>query len=57
MSDLRKPIGVFFVLIGLALFAVPFAQAPLTTAPVNLYAGLSMIVFGGVMLFLAWRKR
>jgi nicotinamide riboside transporter PnuC len=57
MSDLRKPIGFFFVLIGLALFAVPFAQAPLTTAPVNLYAGLSMVAFGGVMLWLAWRKR
>jgi hypothetical protein len=56
MSDLRKPIGFFFVLVGLALSAMPFAQAPLTTMPVNLYAGLSMAAFGGVMLWLAYRK-
>jgi hypothetical protein len=57
MSDLRKPIGIFFAIVGLALCTVPFAQAPLTTSPVNLYAGLSMAAFGGVMLLLAWRKR
>jgi hypothetical protein len=57
MNDLRTPIGIFFVIIGIALVAMPFAQAPLTTIPVNLYAGLSMAAFGGVMLWLAWRKR
>ncbi len=57
MSDLRVPIGVFFTVIGGLLVAVPGARAPLTVAPVNLYAGLSMIVFGGVMLWLGLRKR
>jgi hypothetical protein len=57
MTDLRKPIGVFFLIIGIALISAPFAQAPLTTAPVNLYSGISMAVFGGIMLWLAWRRR
>jgi hypothetical protein len=57
MNDLRKPIGVFFAIVGLAVAAMPFAQAPLSSVPVNLYAGLSMAAFGGVMLWLAYRKR
>jgi hypothetical protein len=58
MKDLRIPIGIFFAMVGVALASMPFAQAPLTTTiPVNFYAGCSMAVFGGVMLWLAWRKR
>jgi hypothetical protein len=57
MIDLRKPIGVFFVIVGLALVAMPFERAPLTSSLVNLYGGLPMVVFGGVMSWLGWRKR
>jgi hypothetical protein len=57
MIDLRTPIGVFFVMVGLALVAMPFERAPLTSSMVNLYGGLPMLLFGGVMLWLAWRRR
>ena len=56
MDDLRIPIGVFFLITGLALVAMPNARAPLTDAPVNLYAGLVMLVFGGTMVWLARRR-
>ena len=56
MDDLRIPIGAFFLILGGLLVFMPTHQAPLTDVPVNLYAGLAMAVFGGVMLWLAWRK-
>jgi hypothetical protein len=56
MNDLRLPIGIFFAIIGVLLLTVPSARAPLTEVPVNLYAGLSMLLFGGAMLWLARRK-
>lgn len=56
MDDLRIPIGAFFLILGGVLVAMPANKAPLTNVPVNLYAGLVMLVFGGVMLWLAWRK-
>jgi hypothetical protein len=56
MDDLRIPIGTFFLITGLALVAMPGARAPLTDAPVNLYAGLVMVAFGGMMLWLARRR-
>ena len=56
MNDLRIAIGVFFVIVGGLLLSVPGARAALTSAPVNLYAGLSMLAFGGAMLALAFRK-
>jgi hypothetical protein len=56
MNDLRIPIGIFFTIVGILLETVPSARAPLTEVPVNLYAGLSMLLFGGAMLWLAWRK-
>lgn len=56
MTDLRLPIGIFFTLLGVILVAMPGMRAPLTAAPVNLYSGISMLVFGGVMLWLAFRK-
>ena len=58
MDDLRTPIGLFFALIGAILIAVSVvspARAPLTEANVNLYAGLCMLVFGGVLLWMARR--
>ena len=59
MSDLRIPIGIFFTLIGLLVVITGLAasyRAPLESANVNLYSGVSMLVFGGVMLWLARRS-
>ena len=59
MNDLRVPIGSFFALVGLILLTVGLAanyQAPLESANVNLDCGVSMLIFGAVMLWLARRK-
>ncbi len=60
MWDLRLPSGLFFTILGLVLCAtglwLPGHRAPLTEANVNLYAGAGMLVFGGVMLWLARRR-
>jgi hypothetical protein len=58
MNDLRVPIGSFFALVGLILSAVGLTvdyQAPLESANVNLYCGVSMLIFGAIMLWLARR--
>jgi hypothetical protein len=57
MRDLRIPIGLFFTLAGLILAITGVAtdnRAPLETANVNLYCGVSMLVFGELMV---WRGR
>lgn len=60
MWDLRLPSGLFFTVLGLILCGTglldPNLRAPLTAANVNLYAGAAMLVFGGVMLWLALRR-
>lgn len=59
MRDLRTPIGMFFTIIGLTLAVTGVAaenHAPLLAANLNLYCGVSMLVFGGVMLWLARRS-
>ncbi len=58
MNDLRMPIGGFFALVGAILAITGVAggyRAPLETANVNLYCGASLLVFGGLMLWLARR--
>ena len=59
MLDLRVPSGWFFTVLGLILLGMgifaPDSRAALTDANVNLYSGLSMLVFGLFMLLLAWR--
>ena len=59
MLDLRVPSGWFFTVLGLILLGMgvfaPDTRAALTDANVNLYSGLSMLVFGLIMLLLAWR--
>jgi hypothetical protein len=59
MWDLRLPAGLFFSGLGVILCLLglfdPSLRAPLTTANVNLYSGLVMLGFGGVMLWLAKR--
>ena len=57
--DLRVPSGWFFVILGAILAAMgvltPGLRAPLTDVNVNLYSGLSMLVFGGFLLLMARR--
>lgn len=58
--DLRVPSGSLFVLLGAILVIVSFTaapRAPLTNVDVNLYAGFAMVVFGGVLLWLARRQK
>jgi hypothetical protein len=58
MDDLRTPIGLIFAIFGVILviagLAAPY-RAELIDANVNLYSGISMLVFGSVMLWLARR--
>jgi hypothetical protein len=57
--DLRVPSGSFFVILGVILVGMgllqPDLRAPLTEINVNLYSGLSMLVFGGFLLVMARR--
>ena len=57
--DLRVPSGWFFTLVGVILLGMgvlaPDTRATLTTANVNLYSGVFMLVFGLFLLMLAWR--
>ena len=59
MLDLRVPSGWFFTVLGLILLGMgifaPETRAALSDANVNLYSGLSMLVFGLFMLLMAWR--
>jgi hypothetical protein len=59
MGDLRIAIGGFFTLVGAILCVTGLAanyQAPLESTNVNLYCGISMLLFGAVMLWLARRN-
>ncbi len=59
MNDLRVPIGGFFTLVGLIVSGagiVTSNRAPLESLNVNLYAGLAMLAFGLLMLWLARRR-
>jgi hypothetical protein len=56
MNDLRIPIGLFFLIVGVLLMTVLHSRAPIAAGPVNLYAGLAMLLFGAVMLWLGKRK-
>ena len=47
---------MFFLIVGMILFIRWNETATLTSIPVNLYAGVAMILFGLVMVWLA-RKR
>jgi hypothetical protein len=59
MLDLRLPSGLFFVLTGAIVAAAglfaPGDAAPLQQGNVNLYSGLIMLAFGGILLGLAKR--
>ncbi len=58
MLDLRLPSGWFFLIMGVILTVLGMFSgysAPLTAANANLYSGISMLIFGGVLLWLARR--
>ncbi len=61
MLDLRTPAGLFFSMLGVILLALgifsPGLRAALTDVNVNLYCGIAILLFGAVMLVLAYRKR
>lgn len=58
--DLRIPSGSLFLIIGAILIglgvAAPSMRAPLTAINVNLYAGLAIAIFGGVLLWMTKRR-
>ena len=62
MDDLRRPIGILFSLLGLILLVYglisPDVRAPLDAdTNVNLWCGLMLVVFGGVLLWLSLRPK
>jgi hypothetical protein len=62
MNDLRRPTGYLFSLLGLILVVYGLAS-PATRAPldaqinVNLWCGFTILVFGGILLWLSFRKK
>jgi hypothetical protein len=58
--DLRVPTGSFFSAVGVILclssWFLPEARPKLSQADVNLYAGATMLIFGGMLLWLARRR-
>jgi uncharacterized membrane protein HdeD (DUF308 family) len=62
MDDLRRPTGFLFSLLGLILLVYglvnPEMRAPLDPAVnVNLWCGLTILVFGGCLLWLSFRTK
>lgn len=60
--DIRLPIGLLFTLVGLLLVIAGFVYSDADTLKhslginINLWWGVGLIVFGGLMLFFALRK-
>jgi hypothetical protein len=61
MLDLRLPAGLFFAAVGLILTVLglvePASRAPLTPTNINLWVGVLMVLFGGILLLLARRSK
>jgi protein-S-isoprenylcysteine O-methyltransferase Ste14 len=60
--DIRLPIGLMFAVVGviLTLFGLVSDHAMYKRSlgiNVNLWWGLVLVVFGGFMLFMAWRAQ
>jgi hypothetical protein len=59
MNDLRVPTGFFFAAIGVLLLIYaaisPNARAPFTQTNINLWSGLTFVLFGGILLWLSRR--
>lgn len=60
MKDFRAIMGVFFGLLGLLLVGAgvlaPEMQAPLAQTNVNLWSGVMMLSFGGVLLWFSRQR-
>lgn len=62
MDDLRRPTGFLFSLLGLILLVYAVVE-PGVTAPldpdvnVNLWCGLTLLAFGGCLLWLSYRTK
>lgn len=59
--DIRLPMGVMFVLLGgvltvYGLITVHEAYASSLGININLWWGLAILIFGALMLLLAWRS-
>ena len=61
MNDLRLPTGIFFSILGLILLIYasirPDLRPAMTQVNVNLWSGLSLLIFGGVLLWLSRRAK
>ena len=62
MDDLRRPTGILFSLLGviLCVYALlnPGARAALDPdTNVNLWCGLMLLIFGGILLWLSFRTK
>jgi uncharacterized membrane protein HdeD (DUF308 family) len=62
MNDLRRPTGYLFALLGLILLLYglisPEVRAPMeATVNVNLWCGLTLLIFGGCLLWLSYRAK
>jgi uncharacterized membrane protein len=62
--DIRIPIGLLFVILGAILIILGLATmnnaemyARSLGTNINLYTGVLMLAFGGIMLFFSIRKR
>jgi len=58
--DIRLPMGLMFTLTGLIMFVYAFLSDPAIYEQslgvnMNLWWGLALLVFGGVMLMLSYR--
>jgi len=61
MDDLRRPTGFLFALLGLILLLYGiFSSARAELVPnvnVNFWCGLTLLIFGGIMLWLSYRTK
>jgi hypothetical protein len=61
MNDLRVPTGLFFSILGLILLIYaavrPDVRAAMTQVNVNLWSGLALLIFGGILLWLSRRAK
>jgi hypothetical protein len=60
--DIRMPIGLMFTILGVLLLGYGLVSDPAVYARslginVNLWWGLVLLLFGGIMLFLGTRRR
>jgi uncharacterized membrane protein HdeD (DUF308 family) len=62
MNDLRRPTGFLFTVLGLILLLYglisPSVRAPMEAdVNVNLWCGLTLLIFGGCLLWLSYRAK